>query len=82
MKTKRSKKYRIKLLNDLKEMALKVGKNLKLHGRQYLILATAASLILAYTVALIGCSTSESPPLYTAEEWEKQKFKSRSRGSR
>lgn len=82
MKKKRFEKKSIKLLKDIKEMTSKVGINLRLHGRQYIILATAAGMLLACTVALIGCSTPGSPPLYTAEEWEKQKFKSRSRGSR
>jgi|GEM_PF-2072773 len=80
MKTKRYEKYRIKLLNDLEEMASKVGKNLKLQGRHLIILATATSMIMAATVALTGCSTSGSPPKYTAEEWQSLKFRGRSGG--
>ena len=81
MKTKRSLKNRINLLNDLKEIASKVGKNLKLHGRQYIILATATSMIMAYTGALIGCSTSGSSSKYSAEEWERLKHRGGHAGS-
>jgi len=80
MKSKRSEKNRINLLNDLKEMASKVGKNLKLHGRQYIILATATSMIITYTVTNIGCSAIFGPPKYTVEEWERMKHKGRSGG--
>ena len=82
MKTKLSEENRINLLYDLKQVASKVGKNLKLHGRQYIILATATSMIITYTVTLIGCSALFGPPKYTVEEWEKMKHKSRSSGSK
>ena len=80
MKTKRSEKCRMNLLNDLKEMASKVGNNLKLHGRQYIILATATTMIITYTVTTIGCTAIFGPPKYTAEEWERMKHKGRSGG--
>ncbi len=81
MKTKRYEKNRSSLLNDLKLIASKLGKNIKLHGRQYIILATAASMVMAYTVALSGCSSSGKPNKYTAEQWQYMKHKSRSSGS-
>lgn len=82
MKTKPSVKNRINLGRDLKEMASKAGTNFKLHGRRYIVLATATCMILAYTGALFGCSTSGSSPKYSAEQWERMKFKSRSTGSK
>ena len=80
MKTKRSEKNRTNFLHDLKEMASKLGKNLKLYGRQYIILATATSMIITYTVTLTGCTAIFGPPKYTLEEWERMKHKGRSGG--
>jgi len=57
-----------------------VGKNLKMYGKQFIILVTATSMIMAATVAFIGCSTSGSAPIYTAEQWQSMKFKGRSGG--
>ena len=82
MKTKQSEANRINLLYDLKQVASRVGKNLKLHGRQYIILATSTSMIITYTVTLIGCTALFGPPKYTAEEWQRMKHKSRSSGSK
>ncbi len=81
MKTIRYEKNRSSLLNDLTLVASKLGKNIKLHGRQYIILATAASMIMAYTVALIGCKSTGKPNKNNAEQWQYMKHKSRSSGS-
>ena len=82
MKTELSEENRINLLYDLKQVASKVGKNLKLHDRQYILLATATSMIITYTVTLIGCTAFLGPPKYTGEEWQRMKHKSRSSGSK
>ena len=82
MKTNRFEIYRIKLRNDLAAIASKLGKHVKLHGRQYIAVAAGTCMIMAFTAALVGCSSSGSKPKYTAEQWEKMKRKSRSMGSR
>ena len=82
MKTKRSDRVTNHLPSALKAIPAKVSRHLKSHGRQYIVLATTACMLAAYTVVLKGCKSSTKPPKYTAEQWQKMKFKSRSTGSR
>ncbi len=82
METRQTDRVNINLLNALKAIAAKISTHLKSHGKQYIVLATTVSMLAAYTVALTGCRSSTKPPKYTAEQWERMKFKSRSTGSR
>lgn len=82
MKTKRSETYTINILLYLTLIPLKLGKHVKLHGRRYIILATATGMIMASAGVLIGCKSSGGKPKYTAEQWQYMKHKSRSTGSK
>lgn len=82
METRQSDRVTKNLPNALKAFPAKVSTHLKLRGRHYIILATTVCMLAAYAVALMGCKSSTKPPKYTAEQWERMKFKSRSSGSR
>ena len=82
MKTRRSKKNRNNLLNYLMVIPSKMGEYLRLHGRPYVVLATAISIIVAYTVVLNGCSTTGEPAKYSADQWQKMKYNGPRRGNK